>query len=122
MTLGTSFDIQSLRQGLPLTGEYFQEPTSQNGLQANGSTTTNSFHPRPELIVNNGIRTSTTNNPAIQTRNTAPMDADLPFTPAPTQNGLNMGLDEGTVRCALPFTSVQSFSQWLPVFPTGSRS
>ena len=58
-------------------------------------------HPRSEVVVN-GVRTLPTNNQATQVR--------LPI-PAPTPDELNLGQDEGNVRCVPCSTSVQSLSQ-----------
>ena len=58
-------------------------------------------HPRSDVVVN-GVRTSSTNNQATQVR--------LPI-PAPAPDELNLGQDEGNVRCVPCSTSVQILSQ-----------
>lgn len=117
-TFGTSLGVQSLadRQPLPLTGEYFQGPTSsQDGLQANRDTTKIPIHSVPEPVANNGVRTGFINNRAFQMQSTAPIDTPLAtsglLASVPTPNRFNLGQDGGNVGCVLPSTSIQSFSQ-----------
>ena len=109
-------------QTVPLAEEYPHGPTaSQNGFQANGDTTAVPLHSIPEPIANNGDMTFLTNDRASQMQSTAPMGVPLAnsglLSSTPTPNELSLGQEERTVRCVLPSTSAQHFSQWRSSMP-----
>lgn len=88
--LGIQSHHQSNGQALPLAGLPFQEPTSSNGLHANGDPqAAPNNYPRPEPVVN------------------APNSGHS--IPAPTPNGLDLG--QGNIECVLHSNFMQSFSQ-----------